>query len=187
MTAVQSLLQHIAESTRIVAIDGRSASGKTTIASEMADVLGATIIHMDDFFLPLPLRTEARYREAGGNVHYERFIEEVLPGLENHEVFYYHRFDCSKMAYADELVRVDASRLVVVEGAYSLSPCFGHYYDFSVFMDIEAEEQMRRIVKRNGEERAEAFKTRWIPLEEAYFTATETAKRADLILDGAML
>ena len=29
------------------------------------------LISMDDFFLPIPLRTKERLQSAGGNVHYE--------------------------------------------------------------------------------------------------------------------
>ena len=67
---------------RIIAIDGRCAAGKTTLAARLAKELGGDVIHMDDFFLPLELRTEERFREPGGNVHYERFKTEVLKPLE---------------------------------------------------------------------------------------------------------
>ena len=74
----------------------------------------------------------------------------------------------------------DSSGIVIVEGAYSLSPRFGRYYDLSVFLDIEPEEQIRRIMKRNGEEKAKVFQSRWIPLEEAYFKTYGVEKNADL-------
>ena len=46
---------------RIIAIDGRCAAGKTTLAARLAKELGGDVIHMDDFFLPLELRTEERF------------------------------------------------------------------------------------------------------------------------------
>ena len=180
MRALDEIICNLAPSVRVIAIDGRSASGKTTLAAELAMVTGGSVIHMDDFFLPPALRTEERFHEAGGNVHYERFIDEVLPGLESHSKFLYHRFDCSKMDYYESLLSIDASGIVIVEGAYSLSPRFGHYYDLSVFLDIEPEEQIRRIMKRNGEEKAKVFQSRWIPLEEAYFKTYGVEKNADL-------
>lgn len=36
----------------IIAIDGRSAAGKTTLASNFARELNAVLIHADDYFLP---------------------------------------------------------------------------------------------------------------------------------------
>ena len=66
---------------RIIAIDGRCAAGKTTLAARLAKELGGDVIHMDDFFLPPALRTQERRSEPGGNVHYERFLTEVIPKL----------------------------------------------------------------------------------------------------------
>ena len=65
----------------VIAIDGRAGSGKSTLAQWLSKILPADIVKMDDFFLPLPLRTDERLETPGGNVHYKRFREEVLPQL----------------------------------------------------------------------------------------------------------
>ena len=49
---------------------------------------------MDDFFLPFELRTAERLKEPGGNVHYERFIDEVVSKLSAGEPFEYGVFRC---------------------------------------------------------------------------------------------
>ena len=72
---------------RVIAIDGRSGAGKTTLSQILSERLGASVVHMDDFFLPLSLRSDKRLSEAGGNVHYERFIEEVLPHINDGKSF----------------------------------------------------------------------------------------------------
>ena len=41
---------------RIIAIDGRCAAGKTTLAARLAKELGGDVIHMDDFFLQMCIR-----------------------------------------------------------------------------------------------------------------------------------
>lgn len=153
---------------RVIAIDGRAASGKSTIANLLKMILGAEIICMDDFFLPLSLRTKERLAEPGGNVHYERFCEEVIPKLANMESFIYKIFDCGKMDYNGER-QVGKSLWRIVEGTYSHHQRFGDYADLKVFLDVDKDEQMRRIIARNGEEMAEIFRNRWIPLEEIYF------------------
>lgn len=61
----------------IIAIDGRSASGKTTLAKELNELFLSEVIHMDDFFLQPEQRTEERLSEVGGNVDRERFLREV--------------------------------------------------------------------------------------------------------------
>ena len=54
----------------LVAIDGGSAGGKSTMGAALARALDATLVHMDDFFLPGALRTPERLRQPGGNVHW---------------------------------------------------------------------------------------------------------------------
>ena len=50
-----------------LAIDGMAASGKSTLACKLAEEFGGEVIHMDDFFLPMDLRTAERLEEPGGN------------------------------------------------------------------------------------------------------------------------
>lgn len=156
----------------IIAIDGRAASGKSTLAEQLSKLLDADVVHMDDFFLPPELRTEERLAEPGGNVHYERFCEEVLPYLGSSAAFSYRIFDCSKMDYSGERI-IENKPIRIVEGAYSHHPKFGGYADLFVFSDVDAEEQLRRICLRNGEEKAQMFAKKWIPMEERYFAAFE--------------
>ena len=166
---------------RVIAIDGRAASGKTTLSRQLAVILDAGVIHMDDFFLPQHLRTPERFAQAGGNVHYERFKEEVLPYVSGREGFSYRRFDCSRMAIGDKC-RIAASPWRIVEGAYSLHPEFGNYADLKIFFDITPAEQIKRIRRRNGEKMAEIFAARWIPLEENYIKNTAPDKKADVVI-----
>lgn len=165
----------------IIAIDGRCASGKTTLAAELAKCLGAGVVHMDDFFLPMELRTVERLREPGGNVHYERFLTEVVPYLNGGEAFSYRKFDCSRMELG-QAVFVPASRFTIVEGAYSCHPILKDYMSLKVFMDVDSEVQLERIRKRNGREKLTVFQERWIPMEEAYFSAFGIVQAADIVL-----
>lgn len=81
-SVIKGISQIIEEKDRcIAAIDGRSASGKSTLAEVLKNTFGAAVVHMDDFFLPAELRKPERFAEPGGNVHYERFNEEVTPNL----------------------------------------------------------------------------------------------------------
>lgn len=176
-------LQHLnsRNDVRVIAIDGRAASGKTTKAGLLSAVLDAPIVHMDDFFLPPTLRTPERLAQPGGNVHYERFAEEVLPGLRTGEAFAYRIFDCGQMAY-DGVREIPAAPIHIVEGSYAHHPALGDYADLRVFTSVDEGEQMARILRRNGEKMAEMFRTRWIPMEEAYFAAYGVREKAELTL-----
>lgn len=163
----------------VIALDGPAASGKTTLAEMLKTLLPADVIHMDDFFLPISLRTPERFAQPGGNVHYERFQEEVLPRLRSPECFSYRRFDCSVMDFRGERA-VGMQPFRIVEGSYSTHPALGRYADITIFSQAEPEEQMARILRRSGPEKAERFRREWIPLEEAYFSAYDIREQADL-------
>ncbi len=175
----------------IIAIDGMSAALKTTTAHRLAALfqregISAGIIHCDDFFLPKELRTPKRYEEPGGNIHYERLKEEIIEPFVKGDMqkegvgLTYRPFDCSRMDYGTPIT-LPVSRVYILEGAYAMHPYLGPYYDFSLFMKVEAEEQLRRIAKRGGN--VEMFREKWIPLEAGYHESCNTEERADLVVD----
>ena len=167
----------------VLAIDGTSAALKSTLADYLAKELDAAIVHCDDFFLPMELRSEERYKEPGGNVHYERLKEEVIDHICEQKEFNYRCYNCSKDGFGG-LVQIENKQMIVVEGVYSLHPYLGKYYDLSVFLTVDAQVQMARIERRNPN--PQVFRDRWIPLEQAYFAAYNIAGQADLILDTTM-
>ena len=179
ITEVNRMLQQ--KDRAIIAIDGKSAAGKTTAAEVLSGIWRAPVIHMDEFFLPLELRTESRYQEPGGNIHYERFLSEVIDNLKEQKNFTYQRFDCSCMDYSG-CVKVKNHNVIIVEGAYSMHPIFGAYYDVPVFMNVSQEEQLRRLYLRNTNEQIETFQKQWIPLELNYINTFHINQRKNVII-----
>ena len=165
----------------VIAIDGRAAAGKTTLAEMLSDILLADVIHMDDFFLPLGLRNEKRFQTPGGNVHYERFFDEVVCNLKTSTNFSYTKFDCSLMDYNGH-IDISVGKFIIVEGSYSHHPYFKKYADLTVFLDVDKKEQGKRILERNGEVLYKKFKEIWIPLEEEYFFEYNIKNSADIYL-----
>lgn len=170
---------------KVMAIDGPAASGKTTLASSLAKSIGCDVIHMDDFFLPKTLRTEERLNEAGGNVHYERFKEEVVDKL-RHDQITYRRFDCSKMNFGEQ-VSIEPENWLIIEGSYSCHPYFGRYMDLSLFLHVPYERQLERIRERNGNQMFNKFIDTWIPMENKYFDTYEIINKADIVIEGSLL
>lgn len=167
----------------ILALEGGSAAGKTTLAGLLERIYGCGVFHMDDFFLRPEQRTQARLAEPGGNVDRERFLKEVLGPLCRGETVSYRPYDCRSRT-------VGAARQVlpgvlnVVEGAYSMHPALAGFYDLSAFLRIPEACQRERIRRRNSPAQQERFFSEWIPLEEAYFAATAAESRCDFILEG---
>ena len=171
----------LGQSPYVIAFDGRSGAGKTTIVAGLESVVGSEIVCMDDFFLPQALRTPERLAEPGGNIHYERFKEEVLPNLSKGEPFTYQVFDCISMSIISTKT-VNAANIIAVEGAYSHHPIFGNYMDMKVFVDIHPADQIKRIIARDGKNAANMFLNRWIPMEEKYLAEFDVKENADLVL-----
>ncbi len=171
-----------------VALDGRCGAGKTTLAEALAEDLNreaggrpvCAVVHMDDFFLRPEQRTPERLAVPGGNVDYERFRAEVLEPLCAGGAACYRPFDCHTGALG-EAVTVDPTMYVLVEGSYACHPTLRDYYHERFFLTLSPEEQWRRIVARNGEAGAAAFRERWIPLEEAYFEGCRVREVCQLV------
>jgi len=208
----------------VIAIDGRAASGKTTLAAEIAASLGqspktcftrffapcaccsstrfsgqarkspvakigsaglseialsSSVVHMDDFFLPPEMRTTERLDTPGGNIHHERFLKEILPHIKEASTFFYNVFDCGVGDFNG--VREAFGKIRIVEGAYSCHPIFGQYADLRIFCDVSPDEQITRIVARNGQKAAQVFQKKWIPMEEKYLEYYQIKRSADIV------
>jgi len=164
----------------IIAIDGRCGGGKTTLAHQLSKAFDCNVIHIDDFFLQPHQRTAERLGKAGENVDHERFLTEVLIPLKENKPFSYRPFSCKNQELG-EAVEVEPKPVTIVEGSYSCHPNLWDYYDLRIFVDIDPDEQMKRITSRNGSEAAKAFKNKWIPLEEKYFGAYNIKNRCDIV------
>lgn len=178
---VLKALNEIQKDVKVIAIDGRRIAGKTAFAKQLAGITGAGLIYMDDFFLPGDMRTEARLKEPGGDVYYERFAEEVLPAIGNSKEFDYMRYDCKNIEFGARRV-VPAGTLRIVEGTYSCHPKFGNYMDLRVFCDVAPLDQRVRLKVRDGDNSLPMFLEKWIPWEEKYFAVYKIKEQADIIV-----
>ena len=164
----------------LVAIDGKCTSGKTTLARQLAESYDCNVFHMDDFFLRPEQRIPERFAEVGGNVDYERFLEEVLLPLKTGKPFSYRPFQCKTFTLT-EPVCVPVKKLNIIEGSYAMHPYFGDPYGFKILLTVDPEIQRQRVLERPAFVQ-ERFFTQWIPMENAYLEHFRIADSADLIL-----
>lgn len=165
----------------VIAIDGCCASGKTTLAAKLEEDFGFQIIHTDDFFLPPEMRTKKRLSQAGGNIHYERFNNEVINGIKSGKDFKYRVFSC-KTGTFNSVKSISPLKPIVIEGAYALHPQFDDIYDLKIFFAIDRQTQLKRILERNGADALEIFKNKWIPFENRYFEAFDIKSKCDITI-----
>ncbi len=166
----------------IVALDGRCASGKTTLAAQLEERQGWSVVHMDHFFLRPEQRNPERYAQPGGNIDHERFLEEVLFPLRRGERPVYRPFDCHTQTLQDPLPFAPGP-VVLVEGSYACHPALREYYDMRAFLTVDPAVQMERITAREGGAYAQVFREKWIPLEERYFSGCDVEAQCDYRLE----
>ena len=178
---IEPLLSNLEKDKIIISIDGMTGAGKTTLTQELSEKLNAQIFHADDFLLPPSLRTEERYNEPGGNIHYERMKEEVIDKIKEgkiNDVIKYKPFNYIIQDFGEEIyLKMDI--INIVEGSYCLNPYFGKYYDICIFMKINDKEQIERLTKR-APKMINNFINKWIPLEKKYHEAFGLSDKCDI-------
>jgi broad specificity phosphatase PhoE/uridine kinase len=168
----------------VVALDGKATAGKTRLAADLFDRYRASVIHTDDFFLP---RTKENFldgaprRPLAPPIDIDRFIGQVARPLKEGYASTYDVFSGIRQAFIAENT-IAPSGLVIVEGAYSLLPEFGRYYDLSCAVTIDKSEQERRIREREGDY-AETFIAHWLPPEHHYQETSRLFDRADFVIE----
>lgn len=166
----------------LVAIDGNSAAGKSTLAQLLNNAYDCNIFHMDDFFLRPDQKTDERLKEVGGNVDYERFKKEVITGLKSEEGFSYSIYNC-QIQDIDQTIFVSPKQLNIIEGCYSLHPTLIENYDLRIFLQVNESEQSLRILERNGDFLHKKFMNLWIPLENDYFDSYKIKEKCHIVID----
>ncbi|HZJ90640.1 MAG: hypothetical protein GXY99_05300 [Clostridiaceae bacterium] len=163
----------------IIAIDGSSASGKTSLSADLAAEYDAQLFHIDDFFLTAEQRTPERLAAVGEFFDKERLLAEVLEPLKAGRPVLFRRFNCATQAFSQEET-AEKKRIVIIEGVYSLHPDLRPYYDLKLFLYVDRAEQIRRLKERSPE-KLELYLNEWLPREEAYFEKYDLPEETRLL------
>lgn len=162
----------------IWALVGPSGSGKTTVGMETLKRLGIPEI--------VSHTTRAMRPGEEEGVTYYYVTKEVFDALEKvEEVCYAGNYYCTskneinkKFQEADELAII-----VSLEGAEALKECYGEDVVKSIFMNVNEEECIKRMIARgDSEEAIESRKKRFVEAHEF-----ENAKNCDFTYDGGYL
>lgn len=163
----------------IVAIDGRSCSGKTHLAKRLKILYNndVFIFHMDDFYKMNDGKVDLS--SFDGNINFDYLKENILNKL-NENKFSYLTFDCKEQKETSNN-KYEKRKIIIVEGSYSLHPNLGKYYDLSIYLDINDDLEEKRLKKRN-KDNYELFKNKRIALENNYRNYYKIDKTCDLAI-----
>jgi len=169
--------------TKLVAIDGRGGSGKSSLAAQLMSIDHSLKLLPVDHFpcrsdeYPLhPTGVQTRVSEA-------RLLKALLPLIENDAGAY--RRSWWHIDRVGPLTRVEPGGTVLVEGCYSLLPSLRSLYDFSIWVECEYEQALAQAVARD-EKVGESDRVRWelghAPSQERYIETHRPSEFADMVI-----
>ncbi len=177
----------------LVALDGSSGSGKSTVASMIRDELNAALIHSDDFFAAQITEAEwnALTAEARADlcIDWRRLRAEALEPLLAGKPARWHAFDFEAGIRPDgtysirtDYVERKPTRVIVLEGAYSTRPELGDLIDLSVLVDAPFDVRHARLGEREDRSFLDKWHARWDAAEKYYFTHVRPSSSFDLVV-----
>lgn len=184
-----------------VAIDGPDGAGKTTLGDELAAVLAGKrpVIRagIDGFHNP---RADRLRRGAGSpegyfldSFDYEALrtllLEPLGPGGSRRyrRACFDYRLD-EKVELPEEEASPDA--ILLFDGVFLLRPELRPFWDFSLFVQADFDEIVRRAEARDSELMGgveavrERYRLRYIPGQELYFSRCAPQENAEVVIDN---
>jgi uridine kinase len=174
----------------LVAFDGHSDAGKSTLAAAVADRMDAAVVHADDFYRDMPEGDRIELTPAQGVDRYfdwERLRREAVLPLAQGMRARYRRFDWETGHGFTGEIAVEAREVVLVEGVYSARPEFEDLLALKVLVEVaESTREQRRQQRARTVSRDDpvGWDARWHAAEWHYFHAIRPRGTFDLIVDG---
>ncbi len=162
-------------STRILTIDGRAGSGKTTLASDLFLYFSTSrkveIIHMDDLYGGWD---DALTSRLTGTLI--AIVEKVREG----EAFTQHIYNWHTASF-DATKSLTPPEVLIIEGVGSGQSAIRDDVAAAIWMEISPETGLRRVLDRDGETISEEMK-QWQMMEARHFEIEQTFENADFVL-----
>jgi para-aminobenzoate synthetase len=161
--------------TRVLAVDGRSGAGKTSLAAGLRAALGAPVLALEELY--------------GGWDGLERGIDllvaAVLEPLSAGRTARVPRYDWIAAAWDTPWV-LEPPGLLIVEGVGAGARRAAAYASVLVWMEAPESVRKKRALDRDGETFAPHWDM-WAAQEDAMLAREHTPLRADFLIDAAGL
>ncbi len=174
----------------LVALDGRSGVGKSTLASQVATEIGAAalVIDGDDFYCG----GDDAYWDALGPAEKVDLVIDwrrqrtLLGCLRRGEPATWRPYDwdADDGRLAAEITAGPAG-VVILDGAYSARPELADLFSLRGLLDAPRHVRRARLLQREGAYYRAAWEARWSEAEDYYFERLMPPSAFDLVLDGS--
>lgn len=183
--------------TTIIGIAGGTGSGKSTFTNRLKAYFGdrITVMYHDNYYRPhddLPFEERQKINYDHPDSLETDLLIEHLKALREGKAIDCPTYDFAHHTRAKKIVRVEPSRVIIVEGILILQdPRLRDLFDIKIFVEADADERILRRVTRDIKERGrslenimEQYLTTVKPMHYLYVEPTKTV--ADLILNSGL-
>lgn len=176
-------------STVLVALDGRSGTGKSTIAKQLAESLGGVEINSDNFWSggsnnEWDMKTPKEKSDQA--IDWKRLKTDVLLPLLAGKAARWRSFDWEKgEGLSPTEIINNPSQLIILDGAYSSRPELQDLIDLSILVEVSDDHNRRqRLIERESEEYMKDWHGRWDVAEDYYFSTVRPREVFDVIINN---
>jgi uridine kinase len=178
----------------VVAVDGGSGAGKTTIAEKLRRLTKIVLVPLDDFYQTVIPESEWPYKTVlqrlNGVFDWSRVRREALEPLRAGRPGRWHAFDFTRglgkegtYGLRNEVTEVAPAPTILVEGSYSASPPLRDLIDFAVLVDVQNKTRHLRTAARGDDtEFLVKWHAIWDAVERHYFQLVCPAESFDLVI-----
>jgi len=183
--------------TTIIGIAGGTGSGKSTFTNRLKAYFGdrITVMYHDNYYRPhddLPFEERQKINYDHPDSLETDLLIEHLKALREGKAIDCPTYDFAHHTRAKDIVRVEPSRVIIVEGILILQDArLRDLFDIKIFVEADADERILRRVTRDIKERGrslenimEQYLTTVKPMHYLYVEPTKTV--ADLILNSGL-
>ena len=185
-----------------IAVDGLTASGKSTFGHELAEEIGRAgrqvlRASLDDFKRPWSeahlydrISAEGYYRNAFDYERSRRLL--LMPAAPDGSgnVALCSIDPLTQVDHSATTVAMTADGVLVVDGVFAFRPELEDYWDLRIWLDIDPDLSIARGTLRDAsiegsEDAAEQLhRSRYLPAERIYVAACDPISRADIVIDN---
>jgi uridine kinase len=157
----------------LVGIGGHGGAGKSTLASQLAEVVPGTQLVATDAFW------------NGASFELDRLRSDVVDVLLAGRTARPEEWNWHAAARRPGRT-ITPEGVVVIEGVCALHQMFRHDLDVRVWVDAPYGVRLERGLARDGEAARSTWTEVWIPNEEAYVRRDDPVRCAHLVVDGTL-
>jgi len=154
----------------IIAIDGPSGGGKSTLGSQLAKLIPATLVAMEDIY----------HGWDGLEAASRGLVDDVLAPLSRNQPGGFDLWDWEKGIIAEH-VAVPPAPFLVIEGVGSGTAAAADFTSFLIWVEAPEDQRFERAMRRSAGT-YEGHWEQWAKQEREQFAREQTLSRADLII-----